>query len=74
MEFEDLEPQYVSSGRVDFIAAGLPEYKECYALVLDSLFSAEELSSFVAEAEASSTWKVAQINADTHEYRHVIPE
>ncbi|KAJ7346059.1 hypothetical protein DFH08DRAFT_870498 [Mycena albidolilacea] len=68
MEFEDLEPKYVSSGRVDFNAAGLPEYKGCYAIVLDSLFSAEEPSSFLAEAEASSTWKIAQINAGTHEY------
>jgi hypothetical protein len=68
MEYEDLEPKYVSSGRVDFNAAGLPKYKGCYAIVLDSLFSAEELSSFLAEAEASSTWDVAQINAGTYEY------
>ncbi|KAJ7725537.1 hypothetical protein B0H16DRAFT_1332662, partial [Mycena metata] len=51
-----------------FQAAGLPEYNGCYALVLDSLFSTEELSSFLAEAEVSSPWKVAQINAGTHEY------
>ncbi|KAJ7828790.1 hypothetical protein B0H14DRAFT_3466164 [Mycena olivaceomarginata] len=47
--------KYVSSGRVDFNAAGLPEYQGCYAIVLDSLFSAEELSSFLAEAETRHT-------------------
>ncbi|KAJ6557520.1 hypothetical protein B0H19DRAFT_947136 [Mycena capillaripes] len=61
-------PNYVSSGHVDFKAMGLHEYKDCYAVVLDSLFEQEELSSFLAEAEASSPWKVAQINAGTHEY------
>ncbi|KAJ7135870.1 hypothetical protein C8R44DRAFT_729414 [Mycena epipterygia] len=61
-------PHYVSPGRVDFAAAGLPEYNGCYAVVLDSLFSNEEASAFLAEAEASSPWDVARVNAGTYEY------
>ncbi|KAJ7152663.1 hypothetical protein C8R43DRAFT_1003214 [Mycena crocata] len=60
--------QPVPPGRVDFDAAGLNEYNGCYAVVLDSLFSEEELSSFLAEAEASSPWEVAQVNAGAHAY------
>ncbi|KAJ7151218.1 hypothetical protein C8R46DRAFT_495306 [Mycena filopes] len=55
-------PHYVSPGLVDFNAAGLPEYNGCYAVVLDSIFSEPELSAFLAEAEASSPWEVAQVN------------
>ncbi|KAJ7274911.1 hypothetical protein C8J57DRAFT_1313062 [Mycena rebaudengoi] len=59
-------PRYVPSGRIDFEAAGLSQYKGCYAVILDSLFSEAELSSFVAQAEASSPWQVAQVNAGPH--------
>ncbi|KAJ7105686.1 hypothetical protein C8R44DRAFT_681466, partial [Mycena epipterygia] len=62
-------PHYVPPGRVDFVAAGLPEYNGCYAVVLDSLFSNEETSAFLAEAEASSPWDIAQINGGgTYQY------
>jgi hypothetical protein len=37
-------------------------------VVLDSLFSETELSAFLAEAEASSPWEVAQVNAGTYAY------
>ncbi|KAJ7695366.1 hypothetical protein B0H17DRAFT_1008429 [Mycena rosella] len=63
---ESAQPHYVSPGPIDFDAAGLPEYTGCYAVVLDSLFSEAELSSFLAAAEASSPWAVAQINAGPH--------
>ncbi|KAF7349342.1 P4Hc domain-containing protein [Mycena sanguinolenta] len=56
-------PRYVPSGRINFAAAGLPEYNDCYAIVLDSLFSKPVLSAVLAQAEASSPWEVAQINA-----------
>ncbi|KAJ7637052.1 hypothetical protein FB45DRAFT_829370 [Roridomyces roridus] len=56
------EPKYIGPGPVDFTAAELPEYDGCYALILDSLFSRAEVSGFLAEAEASSPWEVAQIN------------
>ncbi|KAJ6492993.1 oxidoreductase domain-containing protein [Mycena sanguinolenta] len=61
-------PRYVSPGHIDFEAAGLHEYTGCYAVVLDSLFSEQELSSFLAEAEASAPWEVAQVNAGSHAY------
>ncbi|KAJ7274912.1 hypothetical protein C8J57DRAFT_1224473 [Mycena rebaudengoi] len=37
-------------------------------MVLDSLFSKPELSAVLAQAEASSPWEVAKINAGTHDY------
>ncbi|KAJ7151231.1 hypothetical protein C8R46DRAFT_1043384 [Mycena filopes] len=56
------EPHYVPSGRIDFAAAGLPEYKACYAIVLDSLFPKPQQTTILAEAEASSPWDVAKVN------------
>ncbi|KAF7349336.1 alcohol dehydrogenase [Mycena sanguinolenta] len=61
-------PRYVSPGHIDFEAAGLHEYIGCYAVVLDSLFSEPELSSVLAEAEASGPWEVAQVNSGTHAF------
>ncbi|KAJ7274913.1 hypothetical protein C8J57DRAFT_1714646 [Mycena rebaudengoi] len=61
-------PRYVTPGLIDFVAAGLPEYKDCYAIVIDSLFSKPELSAVLAQAEASSPWEVAKINAGTQAY------
>ncbi|KAJ7135865.1 hypothetical protein C8R44DRAFT_869565 [Mycena epipterygia] len=61
-------PHFVAPGRIDFDAAGLHEYTDCYAVVLDSLFTEAELSSFLAEAEASSPWEVAQVNAGKAAY------
>ncbi|KAJ7053297.1 hypothetical protein C8F01DRAFT_1032167 [Mycena amicta] len=62
------KPNFVSAGHVDFEAAGLSEYNGCYAVVLDSLFTEAELSAFLAEAEASAPWDVAQVNAGVHAY------
>ncbi|KAJ6571649.1 hypothetical protein B0H19DRAFT_1023101 [Mycena capillaripes] len=61
-------PRYVPPGQIDFNAAGLYEYNGCYAVVLDSLFSQEELSAILGEAEASSPWQVAQVNAGEYAY------
>ncbi|KAJ7788416.1 hypothetical protein B0H14DRAFT_2948901 [Mycena olivaceomarginata] len=63
-----LEPHYVPPGHINFKKAGLQQYDGCYAVVLDSLFSETELSAFLAEAEASSPWEVAQVNAGTYAY------
>ncbi|KAJ7803517.1 hypothetical protein B0H14DRAFT_2887472 [Mycena olivaceomarginata] len=63
-----LEPHYVPPGHINFKKAGLHQYDGCYAVVLDSLFSETELSAFLAEAEASSPWEVAQVNAGTYAY------
>ncbi|KAJ7752480.1 hypothetical protein DFH07DRAFT_1031759, partial [Mycena maculata] len=54
--------------RIDFPAIGLHKYDGCYAVVLDSLFSREELSAFLAQAEASGPWETAQVNAGAHAY------
>ncbi|KAJ7509433.1 hypothetical protein B0H11DRAFT_1959641 [Mycena galericulata] len=61
-------PNYVPTGRVDFAAAGLPEYSGCYAVVLDSLFSKPELSAVLADAEVFSPWEIAQVNARTYAF------
>ncbi|KAK7046621.1 alcohol dehydrogenase [Favolaschia claudopus] len=65
---EPLPPRYVSSGRIDFHAAGLDEYHGCYAVVLDNLFSQAELTAILAEAEGSAPWEVAQVNAGDYAY------
>ncbi|KAJ7460119.1 hypothetical protein B0H11DRAFT_167934 [Mycena galericulata] len=61
-------PGYVSPGPINFAKAGMDEYTECYAVVLDSLFTRAELASFLAQAEASGPWEVAQVNAGAHAY------
>jgi hypothetical protein len=61
-------PATVPAGLVDFCAVGLPEYSECYATVVDSLFTKEELSAILAEAETASPWVVAQVNGRTEAY------
>ncbi|KAJ6484401.1 hypothetical protein C8R47DRAFT_1131280 [Mycena vitilis] len=65
---EEDGPHYVPTGRVDFAAAGLPEYKGCYAVVLDSLFPKPELSACLAQAEAFSPWEIAQVNGGEHAF------
>ncbi|KAJ7152638.1 hypothetical protein C8R43DRAFT_1127095 [Mycena crocata] len=64
----EAEPRYVSPGRIDFAAAGLPEYRHCYAAVLDSLFSKPELSGVLAQAEEFSPWEVAQVNGGAYAF------
>ncbi|KAL8278568.1 hypothetical protein RQP46_009060 [Phenoliferia psychrophenolica] len=60
-------PRFVGPGRLNFDEAGLPEYGGpnggCFAIVIDNLFSPEELSRFLAAAEASAPWDVARVNA-----------
>ncbi|KAJ7152642.1 hypothetical protein C8R43DRAFT_886222, partial [Mycena crocata] len=58
----------IAAGRVNFVTAGLPQYKDCYAVVLDSLFSKTELSAVLAQAEASSPYEVAQINGGSYQF------
>ncbi|KAJ7686169.1 hypothetical protein B0H17DRAFT_719561 [Mycena rosella] len=57
----------VPSGPIDFAAAGLPQYKDCYAVVLDSLFPKPDLSAFLAEVERFSPWQIAQVNVSSTE-------
>ncbi|KAJ7633283.1 hypothetical protein FB45DRAFT_524452 [Roridomyces roridus] len=59
---------FVSAGPVDFDAAGLSEYNGCYAVVLDDLFTQEELTAILGAAESFSPWEVAQVNAGAHAY------
>lgn len=52
--------------RVDFSATALPEYKNCYATVLDNVLSAEECAALLGMAEASAPtggWAPALVNA-----------
>ncbi|KAK7046545.1 P4Hc domain-containing protein [Favolaschia claudopus] len=57
----------VPPGRVDFPALGLPRYKDCYAIVVDNLYSRETLSAILAEAEQQE-WQIAQINSGAEAY------
>lgn len=50
-------------GKVDFKAAGIPEYADCFAMILDSLFTSAELASFLATAESAAPWEPARVNA-----------
>ncbi|ORY69140.1 hypothetical protein BCR35DRAFT_354690 [Leucosporidium creatinivorum] len=54
-------------GKVDFAAAGFPDYSDCFAMILDSLFTPAELASFLAAAESSSPWEPARVNATADE-------
>ncbi|KAF7324047.1 P4Hc domain-containing protein [Mycena kentingensis (nom. inval.)] len=59
----------VPSGRIDFRAAGLPEYESCFALVLDDLYQRSELSALLsAPIQAGKDWDVARVNAGTYEF------
>ncbi|KAF7324018.1 P4Hc domain-containing protein [Mycena kentingensis (nom. inval.)] len=59
----------VPSGRIDFRAAGLPEYESCFAVVLDDLYQRSELSALLsAPIQAGKDWDVARVNAGTYEF------
>ena len=49
---------------VDFDRAGLPEYRDLYATVLDNVFTKDECDTLVraAEAQSNGTWEQAMIN------------
>ncbi|KAF8193279.1 hypothetical protein K438DRAFT_1674835 [Mycena galopus ATCC 62051] len=51
----------IPGGLVDFTALGLPVYADCYAIVVDDLYSRPTLSAILGEAERQP-WKIAQIN------------
>ncbi|KAF7349409.1 P4Hc domain-containing protein [Mycena sanguinolenta] len=57
----------VPPGRVGFPALGMPDYADCYAIVVDNLYSRPTLSAILAEAERQP-WKFAQINSGTEVY------
>lgn len=40
----------------------LPEYKHCYAVLLDGLFTEQELARYLSTAESHSPWEVARVN------------
>ncbi|KAJ7594916.1 oxidoreductase domain-containing protein [Mycena floridula] len=52
----------ISIQRIDFAAFNLPEYKSCYAWIMDGLFTDEELSRYLAAGEASAEWTSAKVN------------
>ncbi|KAI5474260.1 P4Hc domain-containing protein [Pseudohyphozyma bogoriensis] len=59
------EPRFAPTGKIDFKAAGLPQYQSCYAIILDNLFTRAELVRFLSTAESSvnGEWDVARVNA-----------
>jgi hypothetical protein len=50
--------------RIDFKKEGLPEYADCYAVIIDNILTPTECEQFVAAAEshASGQWERAMIN------------
>ncbi|KAK4703511.1 hypothetical protein P7C70_g2708, partial [Phenoliferia sp. Uapishka_3] len=72
---QDLDAQPVEDigiSQLDFTSAGLPEYSDCFAIILDDLFTRVELSRFLAAAELSAPWDVAGLNA-TADISYVVP-
>ncbi|KAJ6484457.1 hypothetical protein C8R47DRAFT_980886, partial [Mycena vitilis] len=55
----------VPAGRIDFRTAGIPEYTNGYATVVDDLYTRPMLSNLLGAAEQSVPWQIAQINAGT---------
>lgn len=49
---------------VDFDKAGIPEYRDLWAVILDGLFSDEECNALAAAAEATTggVWERAKVN------------
>ncbi|KAK3072886.1 hypothetical protein LTR53_005989 [Teratosphaeriaceae sp. CCFEE 6253] len=49
--------------RIDFDQVGLPQYRGCYAVLLDNVLTVDECHTFVKAAEASTTkgWERAMI-------------
>ncbi|KAF7289820.1 P4Hc domain-containing protein [Mycena indigotica] len=63
------KPRPVPTGRIDFDAADLPEYANCYAIVLDSLYPKAEIITILdAPTQAGKEWDVARVNAGTYEF------
>ncbi|KAM0750663.1 hypothetical protein T439DRAFT_380542 [Meredithblackwellia eburnea MCA 4105] len=62
VQVDDLK-RNIPPGKVDFASVGLGEYTGCFAIVLDNLFSKQELSRFLRTAEQSSEWDIAKVNA-----------
>ncbi|KAJ7152639.1 hypothetical protein C8R43DRAFT_858176, partial [Mycena crocata] len=48
---------------INFPAAGLPEYEDCYAIIVDSVLSKPKLSSILQEVENFSPWTIAGLNS-----------
>jgi hypothetical protein len=58
-------PPSLTRTRVDFEHTSLPEYKQCYAVILDDVLTAEECAALVALAEAQAGdagWERAMVN------------
>lgn len=77
------DPSLIKTEVIDFANSPLPEYKKCYAVVLDNVLSQEECNMLLHMAEqsagghrddpavANNGWKPAMINAGPgHEYFH----
>jgi hypothetical protein len=58
-------PPTLTRTRVDFEQTPLPEYKQCYAVILDNVLTVEECAALVALAEAQAGdagWERAMVN------------
>ncbi|KAJ7637305.1 hypothetical protein DFH06DRAFT_653793 [Mycena polygramma] len=62
---DHVQSRAVPAGRIDFRAAGIPEYSNGYAIVVDDLYTRPMLTSLLGTAEQSVPWQFAQINAGT---------
>jgi hypothetical protein len=58
------EGPQVTVERVDFAARGLPEYRHCYAVVLDNVLTKQECDQLIAAAASTSdgAWERAMVN------------
>nr|GAT48992.1 predicted protein [Mycena chlorophos] len=59
----------VPAGRINFTSANLPSYSDCFALVLDSLYTRAECTSILsAPIDAGHTWDIARVNGRRQEF------
>ena len=60
---------------IDFTAVNLPEYRDCYAVLIDGAFSASECQDLIsaAEAQTNGVWEAALVNVGGGRQRS-IPE
>ncbi|KAL8708384.1 MAG: hypothetical protein Q9220_006765 [cf. Caloplaca sp. 1 TL-2023] len=55
---------HVTKQIIDFPAANIPEFADCYASIIDGAFSSEECKALISAAEASADgkWEPATVN------------
>lgn len=63
-DFLNGPPPALRKSKINFASAGLPEYKNAYAVLLDGVLTEEECDQLltVAEATTNGNWERAMIN------------